>query len=216
MERVYDLFHKLYKKEKPYVGEKLNVRELENALQVLAESISVVYFDNGNVDSSATFKGCDVNIQRLIWLFSNNFISNFFSVSKHPKYNALTPLCMYALKEHQGIKYQLWHDPRNYEDFEKHWLGKGLKQLPVAKVIKFDKKDLEGMDLTSYTNIPKVTSKLGIRRANRLSAILSCQLWAAHPAMRTPGVQILNHINWDLTPEPIWEIQDVIEEEEDL
>jgi len=214
MERVYDLFHKLYKKEKPYANEKLDVRELEHVLKVLAESIDVVYFlDNEKIDSSATFKGCDDNTKRLIWLFGNNHFSNFFGVYKHPKYNALTPLAMYALKEYKGLNYELWHDVRNFKDFEKHWLGQGLKQLPEAKIIKFDKEDLKGIDLTVYKNINTVLRKLNLRKDSSLSVILSCQLWAAHPAKRTPGVQILNKTNWDITPKAIWDLDDIIEED---
>ena len=213
MKNVYKVFDTLHEGGKLTNFEKLDILELEKALEVLAKSITVEYFENGKINSLETFNSCDYNTKKLIWLFGSNYISNFFGLSKHPKYNTLTPLAMYALKETKGLKYELWHDDRNDKDFEKHWLGQGLKDLPFSEIIEFEKGDLEGTNLALYNNIPRVMRTLRLKSKKRLSVILSCQLWAAHPTKRMPGVQILSPINWDATPKAIWEIQDTIEED---
>lgn len=144
----------------------------------------------------------------------------------YARYGALTPLLMYAMKEHHGTKYDEWD---RQDPYIKYFLGSQLSclldfagdfksndedmnnsflfNIPLGEIAGLRKQHLkvqstgEVKAITDYKATP--FEYLGVRiHGCPSAAIMLLQTWLANVEYRVPDAMILNPWFWDATPEP--------------
>lgn len=132
-------------------------------------------------------------------------------------YNGLVPLILAGFKQYQNINYAAW-DRNTIPYLVNEELGKAmLCTLPEMSV-----QDI--MDLRVVAQTTKSGNRMGkqgspittagmfhlgdykkhdVTELPRLALHMLCQTWLAHPANRSPNVQILNPAAWDDVPAPL-------------
>lgn len=160
------------------------------------------------------------------------------SMTKIPRYASLTPLVMYALKEHHGVKYSQWDRSDPYIQF---MLGHSLKDLANftgnIEGIESGRFPKQGDELNtlrkrhltwaSGRKVGEMESILAykinrfyytpeegdsnIRQLPKIIGFMLLQLWLANVAYRVEDAMILDPWDWDNVPEPFDLVQPVEE-----
>lgn len=136
---------------------------------------------------------------------------------KNPNVSALVPLGLSAFKMFRKIQYEEWDktDPKLNIFMDKPLLAAALSNIDTPNTV----------DLISYRehsrivqsgktegNIKELTHTVKILHTDNkefnslpsLAKIMYCQVWVAHPRIRT-DLMILDPINWDKVPSPLVE-----------
>lgn len=137
---------------------------------------------------------------------------------KLKSYNSLVPLILAGFKQFQNIEYSKWPRDNSIAYLVNEELGKAmLSTLPILTVE-------EIMELRTVAQTPKTGNRAGkqgspittaamfhladftkcdVTNIPKLALHMLCQTWLAHPANRSPRVQILDPENWDNVPAPL-------------
>lgn len=138
--------------------------------------------------------------------------SNLHGRKESPRYKALTPLLMYAVREIQGFRYSYWD--KNSEGmgvFLGYKLWDNIKDVEVPDI-----EELKKQRLLHLKTKEEISYKMG--KDVTLKQTLNCkhimlQTWLASPLIRVEDAMLLDIKDWDnSSPEPLGgEMPDVFE-----
>lgn len=135
---------------------------------------------------------------------------------KNPNLSALVPLVLSAFKMFRKIQYEEWDkaDPKLNIFIDKPLLAAALANIDVSKddliffrehsrVVQSGKTVGKVKELTHTVKIISTDNK-EFNALPSLAKIMHCQVWVAHPSIRT-DLMILDPNNWDNVPETLVE-----------
>ena len=173
----------------------------------------------GQVDIKQTLKQnmqdnpWELGLWRCVTKMSRGSLVKSQSKLESAPYSRLVPLIMAGIKQYQDIPYSAWPKQdihlvvddlmaeamcAEYEPFNK-------EELLEARTLGLtNKSGLKCGELKSATSTWKLTGlqQLRVGELPALAQTMLCQIWVAHPSLRTSSM-VLDPQNWDTMPEAI-------------
>ena len=173
----------------------------------------------GQIDVQQTLKQnigdslWELGLWRVVARLARGYLVKSQSKPVSAIYSRLTPLILAGVKQYQGIDYKLWPKDQikfvvepmlcdamcaEYDDFttdellEARQLGLTTKTGATAGILK------------SAISTWKLTGlqQLRVGELPILAQTMLCQIWAAHPSIRSEYM-VLDPKNWDVMPKPL-------------
>lgn len=159
---------------------------------------------------------CTTNHQRALYRLA--MISRSCLLAKQvaePEYAQLTPLILCGLKTYKNIPYEHWRHKKDLELILEPKLLAAVADQPQLDISQQRLLELQNIGLTIMTGrrsgqLNNPSTHYGLNRlagtelagVNKLTQMLLCQTWLAHPQNRHHNM-ILNPHNWDQMPQPL-------------
>lgn len=213
---------------------------LPHCVADIGENIKPIKASNGKYSAIETMKELEgtANYEHMrgmlnfLYTVTRGKIMQGYTQTSYPRYASLTPIPLYAFKEHHGVNYNDWDrsDERLRGFLGKFWFndnippeGNILKLEAVITSYNFEiRDDIEKLRKVMLTEKSTGNMKGLLSYKNNLSIFtinnvpinsslnyLFMQTWLANIAVRVPDAMILDPYDWDKTPKAFDAVESV-------
>lgn len=190
---------------------------LPQTLAMVARATKLVYTEEGKLDALEMMKE-NQNLDNL-GPEQTNELYKYLTLSPRSEiigkaedfleYSALVPLYMYAFKKYNNIAYSTWDKVQLRFSIDKG-LYEAMISTPSEEAVGEGFCNLyDYRDQYCYNGLPpqkawkiNLTNNKEFDKLPRLTKVMLCQTWMAHPSLRNEYM-ILNPYDWDDMPDPL-------------